>query len=84
MFEALILLLQLKSMSLLTGVTPGKFGPTVACALVFIEAMLIYSGWEGSGEMDEIDLDLNLACSNDDDLLGDFLFSLLEFLDLDC
>ena len=72
MWEVLILLVQLKSMSLLS-----------AGENVFIEAMLMYSGcWSRlDGEMQETDLDLNLVWS---DLTDDFLFSLLEFLDLDC
>ena len=44
----------------------------------------MYSGWWDSslGEMQETERDLNLGWSNL--VLGDFLFSLLEFLDLDC
>merc|ERR1719422_1068354 len=45
----------------------------------------MYSGcWSElvDGEMQETDRDRNLLCSDLE--LGDFLFSLLEFLDLDC
>lgn len=53
--------------------------------LLFIDAIFMYSGcWSElvDGEMQETDRDRNLLCSDLE--LGDFLFSLLEFLDLDC
>ena len=52
--------------------------------MLFIDAIFMYSGWSElvDGEMQETDRDRNLVCSDLE--LGDFLFSLLEFLDLDC
>ena len=46
----------------------------------------MYSGWWESslGEMQETERDLNLGWAESSLVLGDFLFSLLEFLDLDC
>ena len=84
-WEALILLVQLRSMS------PGS-----KLLLLLMEVMLIYSGccWSRlDGEMQETERDLNLVWSDlvwlppldDEAAPPDFLlFSLLEFLDLDC
>ena len=77
MWEPIFPEVQTRSMSLFSVAAVLKL-------LLFMEAIFMYSGWSKLvGEMqEETERDLNLVWSNLE--LGTFLFSLLEFLDLDC